>query len=39
MTGSVPERPDPDDRALLRDHVDGDAHAFGILFARHRDRL
>jgi len=39
MTGSVPERPEPDDRALLRDHVDGDAHAFGILFARHRDRL
>ena len=28
-----------DDRALLRAHVDGDADAFGVLFARHRDRL
>ena len=29
----------PDDRALLRAHVAGDAEAFGTLFARHRDRL
>ncbi|MEO5710555.1 MAG: RNA polymerase sigma factor SigM [Nocardioidaceae bacterium] len=28
-----------DDRALLRAHVEGDADAFGVLFARHRDRL
>ena len=30
---------DPDDRALLQAHVDGDSEAFGTLFARHRDRL
>ena len=30
---------EPDDRALLRAHVQGDADAFGMLFARHRDRL
>jgi len=29
----------PDDRALLRAHVDGDPEAFGVLFRRHRDRL
>jgi RNA polymerase sigma-70 factor, ECF subfamily len=29
----------PDDRSLLRAHLDGDAEAFGTLFARHRDRL
>ena len=28
-----------DDRALLEAHVEGDAEAFGTLFARHRDRL
>ena len=28
-----------DDRALLAAHVAGDAEAFGVLFARHRDRL
>lgn len=28
-----------DDATLLRAHVDGDAEAFGVLFARHRDRL
>ena len=28
-----------DDRALLRAHVAGDDGAFGVLFARHRDRL
>jgi RNA polymerase sigma-70 factor (ECF subfamily) len=28
-----------DDVALLRAHVDGDPDAFGVLFARHRDRL
>jgi len=27
------------DRELLQAHVDGDAEAFGLLFARHRDRL
>jgi RNA polymerase sigma-70 factor (ECF subfamily) len=31
--------PDPSDAALLRAHVAGDADAFGVLFARHRDRL
>jgi RNA polymerase sigma-70 factor (ECF subfamily) len=31
--------PAPDDRALLRAHVQGDPAAFGTLFARHRDRL
>jgi RNA polymerase sigma-70 factor, ECF subfamily len=35
--------PDPlledDDRALLAAHVAGDADAFGLLFARHRDRM
>ena len=30
---------DRDDRALLADHVSGDPDAFGMLFARHRDRL
>ncbi len=36
----VPDDPDaPDDWSLLRAHVDGDAAAFGTLFARHRDRL
>ena len=30
---------DPDDRTLIRAHLDGDAEAFGTLFARHRDRL
>ena len=29
----------PDDRTLLRAHLDGDPEAFGTLFARHRDRL
>jgi RNA polymerase sigma-70 factor (ECF subfamily) len=28
-----------DDRALMAAHVAGDAEAFGVLFARHRDRL
>ncbi|MDP3894101.1 RNA polymerase sigma factor SigM [Nocardioides sp.] len=27
------------DRGLLQAHVDGDPDAFGVLFARHRDRL
>lgn len=27
------------DRELLQAHVDGDSEAFGLLFARHRDRL
>ena len=30
---------EPDDRALLAAHVAGDPEAFGMLFARHRDRL
>jgi RNA polymerase sigma-70 factor (ECF subfamily) len=30
---------EPSDRELLQAHVDGDADAFGVLFARHRDRL
>lgn len=30
---------DADDRALLAAHVAGDPDAFGVLFARHRDRL
>jgi RNA polymerase sigma-70 factor, ECF subfamily len=29
----------PSDAELLRRHVDGDAEAFGRLFARHKDRL
>jgi RNA polymerase sigma-70 factor, ECF subfamily len=36
---SWPADGDPDDRALLRAHVAGDPDAFGLLFARHRDRL
>lgn len=28
-----------DDRRLLSDHLAGDREAFGVLFARHRDRL
>ncbi len=36
MSSSLPEQ---DDRALLAAHVAGDPEAFGILFARHRDRL
>lgn len=30
---------DRSDQDLLRAHVDGDTDAFGVLFARHRDRL
>ncbi|MDQ6934774.1 MAG: RNA polymerase sigma factor SigM [Actinomycetota bacterium] len=33
------ERDLEDDRALLEAHRAGDAEAFGVLFARHRDRL
>lgn len=37
MTTTAPdERPDAD---LLAAHVHGDSEAFGVLFARHRDRL
>lgn len=39
MRPGDPAADDRDDRALLRAHVDGDAEAFGTLFARHRDRL
>jgi RNA polymerase sigma-70 factor (ECF subfamily) len=28
-----------DDRELVRRHIDGDPHAFGLLVTRHRDRL
>jgi RNA polymerase sigma-70 factor (ECF subfamily) len=31
--------PGPSDADLLRAHVSGDSDAFGVLFARHRDRL
>ena len=31
--------PVPTDAELLQAHVDGDPDAFGVLFARHRDRL
>lgn len=34
-----PDDGSPSDRELLQAHVDGDAEAFGELFARHRDRL
>lgn len=34
-----PGHDDRDDRALLAAHVAGDPTAFGVLFARHRDRL
>lgn len=30
---------EPDDRALMQAHVDGDPHAFGMLVQRHRNRL
>jgi RNA polymerase sigma-70 factor (ECF subfamily) len=36
---SADEGPEPDDRSLLAAHVSGDPDAFGVLFARHRDRL
>ena len=36
MTGELSQAPDAE---LLRAHVDGDPDAFGVLFARHRDRL
>ncbi|WP_447644162.1 RNA polymerase sigma factor SigM [Nocardioides zeae] len=42
MSTPVPGEPvghDADDRALLAAHVAGDPDAFGVLFARHRDRL
>jgi RNA polymerase sigma-70 factor (ECF subfamily) len=38
-TGAGGDAHEPDDRALLQAHVDGDREAFGTLFARHRDRL
>ncbi len=37
MTG--PTTDERSDRELLQAHVDGDPDAFGVLFARHRDRL
>jgi RNA polymerase sigma-70 factor (ECF subfamily) len=33
------DTPEPDDRALLASHIEGDPEAFGVLFGRHRDRL
>jgi RNA polymerase sigma-70 factor (ECF subfamily) len=33
------DQQEPDDRALLAAHLDGDNEAFGTLFARHRERL
>lgn len=36
---SGPTDDERDDRVLLQAHVDGDTGAFGVLFARHRDRL
>jgi RNA polymerase sigma-70 factor (ECF subfamily) len=35
----TPPESEPADTDLLRQHVSGDTDAFGILFARHRDRL
>jgi RNA polymerase sigma-70 factor (ECF subfamily) len=36
----TPDLPDPrDDRSLVAAHVAGDPEAFGVLFARHRERL
>jgi len=35
----VPGEIPPSDAQLLRQHVDGDPDAFGLLFLRHRDRL
>jgi RNA polymerase sigma-70 factor, ECF subfamily len=37
--GGGDDAAEPDDRALLRAHVDGDPDAFGELVRRHRDRL
>jgi RNA polymerase sigma-70 factor (ECF subfamily) len=39
VTDGAADADERDDRALLRAHVDGDPAAFGVLFARHRDRL
>ena len=36
--GATTHQP-PDDATLLQAHVDGDREAFGVLFARHRERL
>jgi RNA polymerase sigma-70 factor (ECF subfamily) len=36
---SPPQRDEPDDRTLLRRHLEGDPESFGRLFTRHRDRL
>jgi RNA polymerase sigma-70 factor, ECF subfamily len=35
----MPPTDQPSDALLLRRHVEGDPHAFGELFQRHRDRL
>ncbi len=39
MTPTLDDPSSPSDQELLAAHVDGDASAFGELFARHRDRL
>jgi RNA polymerase sigma-70 factor (ECF subfamily) len=36
---TTPDPDDRDDRELIAAHVAGDADAFGVLFARHRERL
>ena len=36
---SGPRGDERSDQVLLQAHVDGDSDAFGVLFARHRDRL
>ncbi len=36
---SSPDLHEYDDATLLRAHIEGDPDAFGVLFARHRDRL
>jgi RNA polymerase sigma-70 factor (ECF subfamily) len=39
MSDAPPDAADRTDAELLKAHVEGDPEAFGLLFARHRDRL
>jgi RNA polymerase sigma-70 factor, ECF subfamily len=39
LASSDPSDTGPSDATLLRQHVEGDAEAFGLLFQRHRNRL